>query len=172
MNGAVGGWVSIGARLPGAVYMMVRWFGDVIRESEAASTAAGRNVVPLGMSWLSSRSDVLRLLLRHAVLDTQLPVPELANSSTRRCSGRASAATGLPPGRASPRSSRRCPPGVCRPLNTVLLLSSGVTVTFAHWNLIENQRNKLLFAPATIALGVAFLVCQGIDNHHAYTSST
>jgi cytochrome c oxidase subunit 3 len=55
-------------------------------------------------------------------------------------------------------------------VNTLLLLSSGVTVTFAHWNLIANNRAKLLWwLGATIALGVAFLVCQAIEYAHAYT---
>jgi cytochrome c oxidase subunit 3 len=55
-------------------------------------------------------------------------------------------------------------------VNTILLLSSGVTVTFAHWNLIANNRGKLLvWLGATVALGVAFLVCQGIEYHHAFT---
>jgi len=35
MNGAVGGWVSMALGFLVLVYMMVRWFGDVIRESEA-----------------------------------------------------------------------------------------------------------------------------------------
>src|SRR5438132_13786419 len=33
-NGRAGGWVSIAAGLMLLLYMMVRWFGDVIRESE------------------------------------------------------------------------------------------------------------------------------------------
>src|SRR3954468_761440 len=35
MNGASGGWVSIAAGFMLLLYMMVRWFGDVIRESES-----------------------------------------------------------------------------------------------------------------------------------------
>ena len=33
-NGMMGGWVSVGAGMLLLVYMMVRWFGEVIRESE------------------------------------------------------------------------------------------------------------------------------------------
>ena len=33
-NGTLGGWVSITAGFMLLLYMMVRWFGDVIRESE------------------------------------------------------------------------------------------------------------------------------------------
>src|SRR5512134_3113336 len=33
-NGTMGGWVSIAAGFMLLLYMMVRWFGDVIRESE------------------------------------------------------------------------------------------------------------------------------------------
>ena len=47
--------------------------------------------------------------------------------------------------------------------------SSGVTVTFAHWNLIANNRRKLLlWLGATVALGVGFLVCQAIEYVHAF----
>jgi cytochrome c oxidase subunit 3 len=54
-------------------------------------------------------------------------------------------------------------------LNTVLLLTSGVTITFAHWNLLANNRGKLiLWLGATIALGVAFLTCQAIEYVHAF----
>ena len=33
-NGRAGGWVSIAAGVVLLIYMMVRWFGDVIRESQ------------------------------------------------------------------------------------------------------------------------------------------
>ena len=51
-----------------------------------------------------------------------------------------------------------------------LLLSSGVTITLAHWGLIANSRSKLLlWQGLTILLGVAFLICQAIEYSHAYS---
>jgi len=55
-------------------------------------------------------------------------------------------------------------------LNTLILLSSGVTVTFAHWALIRNDRTKLaLWLAATIALGLSFLGFQIFEYSHAYS---
>ncbi|MCP4289965.1 MAG: cytochrome c oxidase subunit 3 [Gammaproteobacteria bacterium] len=55
-------------------------------------------------------------------------------------------------------------------LNTFLLLSSGVTITWAHWGLKENNNQQLvrgLFA--TIALGLMFVVMQAYEYGHAYS---
>ncbi|WP_047541179.1 cytochrome c oxidase subunit 3 [Methylotenera versatilis] len=55
-------------------------------------------------------------------------------------------------------------------INTALLLTSGATITWAHWALIKNKRTQLVLGMlATVLLGVAFLVCQGLEYHHAYT---
>jgi cytochrome c oxidase subunit 3 len=55
-------------------------------------------------------------------------------------------------------------------VNTMLLLSSGATITWAHWGLIKNNRKQLIIGMAlTVALGIAFLVCQATEYHHAYT---
>lgn len=55
-------------------------------------------------------------------------------------------------------------------VNTLLLLSSGATVTWAHWGLLKAQRWRLLLGLAlTIALGASFLVLQAYEYHHAYT---
>ena len=55
-------------------------------------------------------------------------------------------------------------------LNTLILLSSGVTVTFAHWALIRNDRAKLAWwLAATVALGVSFLGFQIYEYGHAYS---
>jgi cytochrome c oxidase subunit 3 len=54
-------------------------------------------------------------------------------------------------------------------LNTLILLSSGVTVTIAHWALKKNNRKALcwwLFA--TVALGVLFVSLQAHEYVHAY----
>lgn len=53
--------------------------------------------------------------------------------------------------------------------NTAILLTSGVTVTFAHWALKKNQRAALcgwLFA--TVALGAVFVAFQAGEYVHAY----
>jgi len=55
-------------------------------------------------------------------------------------------------------------------INTVILVSSSVTVTFAHWALKKNQRTALkawLFV--TVALGATFLTLQVVEYMHAYT---
>jgi cytochrome c oxidase subunit 3 len=55
-------------------------------------------------------------------------------------------------------------------LNTLLLLTSGVTVTWAHWGLLQNDRRQLIIGLImTIALGTAFLVFQVIEYGHAYS---
>lgn len=49
-------------------------------------------------------------------------------------------------------------------LNTVILLSSGVTVTFAHHSLIEGNRAATLYGlVATVFLAVVFTVFQGVE---------
>ena len=55
-------------------------------------------------------------------------------------------------------------------INTALLLTSGATITWAHWALIKNNRTQLIAGMAlTVALGIAFLICQAMEYHHAYT---
>ena len=54
-------------------------------------------------------------------------------------------------------------------INTIILLSSGATVTFAHWALKKNQRTGLcwwLFA--TVFLGFLFVILQAGEYIHAY----
>jgi len=54
-------------------------------------------------------------------------------------------------------------------INTLLLLSSGVTVTFAHWALKKNNRAPLvLWLLATVVLGFTFLGFQVYEYYHAY----
>lgn len=49
-------------------------------------------------------------------------------------------------------------------LNTVILLSSGVTVTYAHHSLIQGNRAGALYGLlTTVILAVIFTACQGIE---------
>jgi cytochrome c oxidase subunit 3 len=55
-------------------------------------------------------------------------------------------------------------------INTMILLSSGVTVTWAHWGLKKGDRTQLILGlMATVALGFLFLGLQAYEYHHAYT---
>ena len=54
-------------------------------------------------------------------------------------------------------------------VNTVLLITSSVTVTFAHHALKEQKRGSLeAWLAATIVLAVVFLYFQAIEYHEAY----
>ena len=49
-------------------------------------------------------------------------------------------------------------------LNTVILLASGVTVTYAHHSIIQGNRSGALYGLVfTILLAVIFTICQGIE---------
>ena len=55
-------------------------------------------------------------------------------------------------------------------LNTVILLSSGVTVTFAHWAILKDRRPQfVLWLLATVTLGFLFVGLQAHEYFEAYT---
>ncbi|MDR9467014.1 cytochrome c oxidase subunit 3 [Marinospirillum sp.] len=55
-------------------------------------------------------------------------------------------------------------------INTLLLVTSSITLTFAHHALKEQQRQKLtLWMLVTLVLGGIFLVIQGVEYVHAWT---
>jgi len=171
-NDHSGGWVSIAAGFMLLLYMMVRWFGDVISESEGGKYGRWEDLsFRWGMSWFIFSEVMFFAGFFGALFWARvISVPDLASIEHNAL---------LWPGFNSHWPSAG--PGFAEPftpmaawglpaLNTVLLLSSGVTITFAHWNLIANNRARLLVWQAlTIALGVAFLACQAIEYGHAYS---
>jgi cytochrome c oxidase subunit 3 len=55
-------------------------------------------------------------------------------------------------------------------VNTMLLLTSGATLTWAHWGLIKGKRNQLNIGLAlTIALGMTFMGFHAFEYAHAYS---
>ena len=54
-------------------------------------------------------------------------------------------------------------------INTLILLTSGVTVTWAHWGLKKDNRKQLILGLfATVALGFLFVALQAYEYIHAY----
>ena len=55
-------------------------------------------------------------------------------------------------------------------INTMLLVSSSFTVTFAHHGIKEDDRAKLTrWLALTVVLGISFLFVQAYEYYHAYT---
>lgn len=54
-------------------------------------------------------------------------------------------------------------------INTLVLLTSGATITVAHWSLLKDHRKTMLISQLlTILLGIAFLLMQGHEYMEAY----
>ena len=54
-------------------------------------------------------------------------------------------------------------------INTLLLLSSGVTCTWAHHGLLAKKREQLIKGLiATVTLGFLFVACQAVEYYEAY----
>jgi len=172
MNGTSGGWVGLALGLMILIYMMFRWFGDVIRESEGGKFGAWEDLsFRWGMSWFIFSEVMFFAGFFGALFWARvMSVPDLASltSNTYLWPGFSGHWPSAGPGfeeTFTPMGAWGLPA-----LNTVLLLSSGVTITFAHWSLIANNRGKLLlWQGLTILLGVAFLICQAIEYSHAYS---
>jgi cytochrome c oxidase subunit 3 len=171
MNGAMGGWVGIAAGFMILLYMMFRWFGDVIRESESGKYGRWEDMsFRWGMSWFIF-SEVMFFAAFFGALFwvRQMSVPDLATLEHRELMwpGFSSHWPSAGPAFAekfSPMGAWGLPA-----INTLLLLSSGVTVTIAHIALKGNNRAMLnLFLFFTIALGVIFLGVQAYEYGHAY----
>jgi cytochrome c oxidase subunit 3 len=55
--------------------------------------------------------------------------------------------------------------------NTLILLTSGATLTWAHWGLLQERRRQLQAGLlCTFSLGGLFLLLQAIEYHHAWTA--
>ncbi|MFY7698304.1 MAG: cytochrome c oxidase subunit 3 [Legionella sp.] len=55
-------------------------------------------------------------------------------------------------------------------INTLILLTSGITITWAHWALKFNKRFQLIIGLLfTVALGIVFLFLQAHEYYDAYT---
>ena len=171
MNAAMSGWVAIAAGVVLLLYMMLRWFGAVIAESEGGKYHEREDMsFRWGMSWFIYSEVMFFAAFFGALFYVRvLSVPDLASlehHETLWPGFKADWPSGGPglEEQFSPMGAWGLPA-----LNTLLLLSSGVTITVAHWALKEGNRALLnLFLFVTIALGAVFLGVQAVEYGHAY----
>jgi cytochrome c oxidase subunit 3 len=171
MNAAMGGWVAIAAGFVLLLYMMLHWFGDVIAESEGGKYHDREDMsFRWGMSWFIFSEVMFFAAFFGALFYIRvLSVPDLASLEHNELLW--PAFKGVWPSAGPGFEEPFSPMGAwgLPAINTLLLLSSGVTVTVAHWALKEGNRRMLnLFLFLTIALGVIFLGVQAVEYGHAY----
>jgi len=177
LNGSnAGKWLMIAGALI-LMHMLFGWFGTVIRESEGGTYNDQVDVsFRWGMGWFIF-SEVLFFAAFFGALFyiRLLSVPWLGGE------GAGGIATGpvLWPGfeavwptngpKGIGGAFETIPAFGLPALNTLILLSSGVTVTLAHHALKHDNRKGLIgWLFATVALGLTFLFVQGFEFHHAY----
>jgi cytochrome c oxidase subunit 3 len=166
------GWIAIGLGFMILLYMLFRWFSAVIGESEGGKYGRWEDVsFRWGMSWFIFSEVMFFAGFFGALFYTRvLSVPDLASLQSQALLWPNFSAHWPSAGPAftekfSPMAAWGIPA-----MNTLLLLSSGVTVTIAHWALKENRRGMLsLFLFFTVALGLAFLALQVHEYGHAYS---
>jgi len=171
-NSHMGGWISIAAGLMLLTYMMVRWFGDVARESEAGKYGAWEDLsFRWGMSFFIF-SEVMFFAAFFGALFwmRQVSVPDLATIESNALVWPGFTAHWPSAGPAFAEAFTPMAAWGIPAINTALLLTSGVTVTIAHWALKVNNRGQLiLWLGLTILLGVLFLALQAYEYGHAYS---
>jgi len=169
-----GGWVLL-AGVATLFYMMFGWFGEVIRDSEAGRyNKQVDSSFRWSMSWFIFSEVMFFAAFFGALFYTRvLSVPWLGESDTMQQLWPTFKATwpSAGPGLTA-EGFKLTPMGAwgLPAINTLLLLTSGVTVTWAHWGLKKNKRSQLIIGLAmTVALGALFLSLQAYEYHHAYT---
>ncbi len=167
----VGPWVlALGAAV--LVYMLFGWFGTVIRENQKG--AYNKHVdgsFRWGMSWFIFSEVMFFAAFFGALFYMRvLSVPWLADFDNKLLwpnfnPAWPAAGPGLK-ANFTPMGAMGIPA-----LNTLLLLSSALTVTWAHWGLKKNNRGQLVLGLLlTIVLGLTFLGFQAYEYGHAYSA--
>lgn len=155
------------------IYMIFGWFGTVARESESGKYGSDVDKsFRWGMSWFIFSEVMFFAAFFGALFYMRvLSVPWLADESTMLGTVLWSEYEGGWPTTGPGAHEAFTPMGAwgLPAINTLLLLTSGVTCTLAHWALKENRREALKnWLLATVFLGVLFLGLQGYEYVHAY----
>jgi len=180
-NSLPGGWLVL-AGIAVLLYMMYGWFGKVIGESEGGMyNAQVDRSFRWGMSWFIFSEVMFFAAFFGALFYARvLSVPWLGEGdtgailwegfkSTWPSTGPLGAEVIAPMAQAAPGQMAPMAAWGIPAINTLLLLTSGVTLTIAHWGLKKGNRGQLnLWLFLTIALGVTFLGLQVYEYIHAY----
>lgn len=174
LNGSGSGFPMMLVGLGIVLFMMFGWFGTVIKESESGMyNDQVDKSFRQGMSWFIFSEVMFFAAFFGALFYARIfSVPWLGGADVVTndilWNGWEAAWPTNGPGDVGGEFESMGPWGIPA-INTLLLLSSGVTVTFAHWALKKNSRGPLvMWLLATVALGFTFLGFQIYEYYHAY----
>ena len=173
MNAVPAGPFLVGGGFLVLLVMLFGWFGTVIRESEKRLYNAKVDMsFRWSMSWFIF-SEVMFFAAFFGALFyiRNLSIPDLGSPTSKLLLWPDFVASWPTVG---PYIKEQFTPmgAIGIPLlNTIILLTSGMTLTIAHHALRAGNRGQLkIWLFATIALGFTFLFFQGYEYHHAYES--
>ncbi|MFC1771985.1 cytochrome c oxidase subunit 3 [Pseudomonadota bacterium] len=175
LNGGGSGMAIMMVGLGIMIFMMFGWFGQVIRESESGMyNEQVDKSFRWGMSWFIFSEVMFFAAFFGALFYARvLSVPWLggADAVTNEVLWNGWEAMWPTNGPADLGGQFTIlDPWKIPALNTLLLLSSGVTITFAHWALKKGNRGPLvLWMLATVLLGATFLGFQAYEYIEAYS---
>jgi cytochrome c oxidase subunit 3 len=177
MNGSDTAQWTFWAGLAIIIYMMFGWFGAVIRESEAGMyNDQVDGSFRLGMSWFIF-SEVMFFAVFFGTLFyvRALVIPWLGGEGTGAATNELLYQDFTPTwptnGPANIGGEFGTIPAFGIPfLNTLILLTSGLTITLAHHALKKEHRTQLVaWLAATVALGFTFVGFQVYEYYEAYS---
>ncbi|MDX2425867.1 MAG: cytochrome c oxidase subunit 3 [Cycloclasticus sp.] len=158
------------------VYMMFGWFGEVINESEAGSYNKLEDAsFRMGMIWFIFSEVMFFAAFFGALYYIRVfSVPWLGGEGSGAItnefiwSGFEAVWPTNGPAAIGGEYEKMGAWGLPA-INTLILLTSGATVTWAHWALIANKRKQLILGLATtVLLGFVFVGLQVLEYSHGY----
>jgi cytochrome c oxidase subunit 3 len=181
--GLQGPWVFV-AGLTAVLLVMFGWWRDVIIEAERekAHTPVVQMHLRYGMilfiasevmffvAWFWAYFDVALIKFLPAAHDGlgQVARDQLLGGAWPPAPQAAATAADSPVAQAVPHFTHTFNPWTLPLLNTIILLTSGVTVTWAHHALLHNDRKNLVRGLLlTVLLGGTFTFLQGLEYSHA-----
>ena len=166
--------IVFGVGTIGVLYTMASWWGDVIREAQYKGDHT--RVVQISHRYgmiLFIASEVMFFVAWFWAFFNSALFPADAVHATRDaifgCGPGTAAGACAVPGTWPPKGIETFDPWHLPLLNTLILLTSGTTVTWAHHALLENDRKGLKWGLIlTILLGLTFTCVQAYEYSHAH----